>query len=759
MSLSLALLAALCCVPPVLQAQSQAAAAPVGEWTWMGGSKTVNQPGVYGKLRIPGIGNVPGGRTEAVSWTDASGNFWLFGGDGLDSAGVRGMLNDLWVLDASTREWTWMSGSNLLPNDVSNSGKLGVYGTLGVPDPANVPGGRSGSCSWIDKNGRLWLLGGGGYNSVGFASFLNDLWQFDPSTLEWTWVSGSKTTGENGLLPGSYGKLGVASPSNVPGGRTWATAWTDNNGILWLFGGMGYDAAGLWGMLNDLWAFDPSTREWTWFAGKSQLPGIGGGYPGSYGVSGQFASTNLPGGRMNAATWTDHSGDVWFFSGSGYPDNTGTCGPLNDLWEFRPTTRDWAWMGGSKLVGESGNYGAPGVAATGNLPGARIPAASSTGAGSIFWIFGGFGNDSTTAQGPLNDLWELEPGARQWIWMSGSSTLGPANGRSGVYGALGVSAPGNVPGGRRSALAWTDKNGNFWLFGGDGFDSAGANNALNDLWVFRTTASPLPAATPAFLPPAGSYAAPQTVSLPDTTPGATIYYTLDGSTPAITPTEKYTAPLTISQTTTVNAIAVATGYSNSAVASATYIIGQPAAAVPTFKPAAGTYGEAQAVTISSTAPKATIYYTTNGSTPTVNSAKYTAPVAVTASGTTIKAIAAATGYSISAVNSAAYTFVGSPQVLTGLGTPSPAASTVHSATFNATVNDFGVAAQVWFQWGVNASSLSNTTAKSALPASTAAQKLSVIVSGLKTKTVYYFQPVATTIGGTAYGAIQTVTTN
>jgi hypothetical protein len=79
----------------------------------------------------------------------------------------------------------------------------------------------------------------------------------------------------------------------------------------------------------------------------------------------------------------------------------------------------------------------------------------------------------------------------------------------------------------------------------------------------------------------------------------------------------------------------------------------PQAATPTFSPAAGAYATAQSVTISTTTAGATIYYTTNGTDPTTASTTYTAPVAVAASAT-LKAIATATGYTQSAVGSAAY---------------------------------------------------------------------------------------------------------
>lgn len=75
--------------------------------------------------------------------------------------------------------------------------------------------------------------------------------------------------------------------------------------------------------------------------------------------------------------------------------------------------------------------------------------------------------------------------------------------------------------------------------------------------------------------------------------------------------------------------------------------------IPTFSPAAGTYNATQNVTISSTTQNVTIYYTTDGTTPTKNSTKYTAPVVVSTN-TTINAIACSTAYSPSAVATASY---------------------------------------------------------------------------------------------------------
>ena len=80
-----------------------------------------------------------------------------------------------------------------------------------------------------------------------------------------------------------------------------------------------------------------------------------------------------------------------------------------------------------------------------------------------------------------------------------------------------------------------------------------------------------PAATPSFNPPAGTYATAQPVTISSTTAGAVIHYTTDGSTPTAA-SATYLAPVSITASTTLRAIAIATGYAQSEVASAVYVI-------------------------------------------------------------------------------------------------------------------------------------------------------------------------------------------
>ncbi len=248
---------------------------PANTWAFIIGSNIQDEPGVYGPLGVPVSAAIPGGRSYAASWTDSSGNEWIFGGQGTDSSGQNGLLNDLWKYDVDyaapqDSQWEWVSGSSTL---APTGPRPGVYGTQGVPAAGNVPGGRSGATTWIDSQGLLWLFGGLGSDSSGnVISGLNDLWKFDPSSNEWTWISGSSSAARTGAAgvygqPGVYGTLGTPASGNVPGGRESAVSWLDDSGNLWLFGGEGYDSNGKLGLLNDLWEFNPSSNLWAWMEG------------------------------------------------------------------------------------------------------------------------------------------------------------------------------------------------------------------------------------------------------------------------------------------------------------------------------------------------------------------------------------------------------------------------------------------------------------------------------------------------------------
>jgi hypothetical protein len=131
----------------------------------------------------------------------------------------------------------------------------------------------------------------------------------------------------------------------------------------------------------------------------------------------------------------------------------------------------WTWQGGSNLVNAQGVYGTQGVASATNVPGARNESVRWIDASGNLWLFGGAGLNSSAVASNLNDLWEYNPTAKTWTWVSGSNTFDSI----GVYGTQGTPSASNIPGARFGALGWTDSSGNLWLFGGFGRDSTPSN--------------------------------------------------------------------------------------------------------------------------------------------------------------------------------------------------------------------------------------------------------------------------------------------
>ncbi len=345
----------------------------------------------YWSLVPPTGTSLPSGRWGAVTWTDSSGNLWMFGGQD----GSTAFLNDTWHYNISAATWT-SSGTG-------GENVAGVYGTQGTAASTNLPGGRWGATAKLDGSGNLWMFGGYGYDSAGTLGLLNDLWEY--SGGEWTWISGSNLANPDGV----YGTQGTAASSNVPGGRQVASSWIDANGNFWVFGGYNLSSTGEPNAFNDLWEY--SAGEWTWIAGSNTV-----NQTATYGTQGTAASTNVPGARWSSASWSDTdaangNSRLWLYGGQGY-DATAN-GSLGDLWMFE--SGQWTWVKGPSSVDQAGIYGLSPTPITwpyvGNYPGSRWGAGYWIDHSGQLWIFGGEGYDSTgtSGDGLLNDLWRYLP--------------------------------------------------------------------------------------------------------------------------------------------------------------------------------------------------------------------------------------------------------------------------------------------------------------------------------------------------------------
>ncbi|HEX4320597.1 MAG TPA: chitobiase/beta-hexosaminidase C-terminal domain-containing protein [Acidobacteriaceae bacterium] len=291
--------------------------------------------------------------------------------------------------------------------------------------------------------------------------------------------------------------------------------------------------------------------------------------------------------------------------------------------------------------------------------------------------------------------------------------------------------------------------------------SAPLYNKVNGSTTVTVTAnSAVP--TPAIYPPAGTYTTTQTVSLSDAMTSATIYYTNNGTTPTTSST-KYTAPITVASSQTIQAIAVEAGYTNSAVAGDVYII-KPVLPTPTFNVAEGIYPTAQTVAISDTTAGTTIYYTTNGTTPTTSSSVYSSPITVSAS-ETVKAIAVNSRYTNSAVGIAVYTI--GPAATVPKPILSPAAGT-YPAAQTVTISEAMAGAIIYYTTNGTAPTTSSTiyTGPIYVGSSQTIQAIAIQVGYINSTVagdVYIIKPVLPTpifslVAG-SYATTQTVTIN
>ena len=435
-------------------------------------------------------------RNGAVSWTDNSGNAYVFGGKNAN------FLNDLWRFNGTS--WSPVTNTD---------------GGLGIPSV------RTGAVAWTDNAGNAYVFGGWDGNS-----YLNDLWMFNgtswspvtnagtPPSVRFLAVAWTDNTGNAYVFGGSnnassFNDLwrfnGTWSPvTNTDGGlgipsvRTRAVAWTDNAGNAYLFGGYNGN------YLNDLWKFNGTWSPVTNTDGGLGIPSVRTGAvartdnAGNAYVFGGYNSTSSylndlwrfngtswsqvtnagtpPSVRSQAVAWTDNAGNAYVFGGSN------SASYFNDLWKF--TTNDTKW---TQLTNPS------------TLPGVRFGAVAWTDNAGNAYVFGGFNGNY------LNDLWRFN--GTSWSPVTNAGTAPSVRvqavawtdnaGNAYVFGGFNntfsylndlwrfngtswspVTNAGTPPSGRIEAVAWTDNAGNAYVFGGEY-----GNYYLNDLWRFNGT--------------------------------------------------------------------------------------------------------------------------------------------------------------------------------------------------------------------------------------------------------------------------------
>jgi hypothetical protein len=196
-------------------------------------------------------------------------------------------------------------------NGSSVYGQTAIYGTMGIPDINNTPGGRECYAKWKGNNNDLWVFGGRGWGT-GFG-LRNDLWKYDIVNNEWTWMSGDSTSADSVSISESQC---ISSIYNIPSVRF-------ENRACWNLGGRNFITFGGFFLFNDLWNYNVSNNEWTLLKG-SVTPYLSS----IHGIKYVSNISNTPGGRGGSIAWSDSSCNLWLFGGY---DTTGTW---NDMWRF-----------------------------------------------------------------------------------------------------------------------------------------------------------------------------------------------------------------------------------------------------------------------------------------------------------------------------------------------------------------------------------------------------------------------------------------
>ena len=161
----------------------------------------------------------------------------------------------------------------------------------------------------------------------------------------WTWMKGDTISTPVAV----YGTQGIPSPLNMPPGEYEPAQWTDQQGNVWLFGGV---------LPNpDLWKLDMQTLEWTWVGGTA-----GGATTPVYGTKGVASPLNWPKstGLYSFATWADTSNNLWLMEFQ-----------TSVLWKYDIAIGEWTWVNGDTTINSSPVYGTQGIPSPLNSPASR----------------------------------------------------------------------------------------------------------------------------------------------------------------------------------------------------------------------------------------------------------------------------------------------------------------------------------------------------------------------------------------------------
>ncbi len=142
----------------------------------------------------------------------------------------------------------------------------------------------------------------------------------------------------------------------------------------------------------------------------------------------------------------------------------------------------WTWISGDSTINSPGVYGTQGVPNPSNVPPALYEPCEWTDLNGNFWMYGGL--DENIGISVHNDLWEYDPVANMWTWMTGTKAAND----TGNFGIQGVDSASNRPPSLAwGTSSWVDLKGNLWMFGGCINNSS--SYVQSNLWKYDIAAN------------------------------------------------------------------------------------------------------------------------------------------------------------------------------------------------------------------------------------------------------------------------------
>lgn len=291
----------------------------VKQWMFLKGNTTQGTSATYGYsigLGIEDPSNVPAGRyAHTMKSMSSSNSFVIFGGNTKYSSTAFGILNDAWSFNVTSNNWCLLKGSITLVN------QLAVYGTTGVASASNMPAGVQGhDAAFLPGTDILYVFGG---LTTITSTYSNELWTFNCSSAQWTFLSSA-------VQKGIY-----TNGAQYPGERYCHSLVAINNTSLFIMvykygifrshvqmNGYGYGHLGGINALSDIWLLNSTSFQWYWLRGEESATSVG-----SYGTKNTSSSSSLPPGRSGSVYGYGLNSNKLIVYG-GAPSS----GLFNDVW-------------------------------------------------------------------------------------------------------------------------------------------------------------------------------------------------------------------------------------------------------------------------------------------------------------------------------------------------------------------------------------------------------------------------------------------